>query len=366
MASIAYTSSRIFTGTQWLEQHAIVVQNEKVEDIVHLSGLNPGIEVRDFGTNTIIPAFADLQLYGAHEKLLAVYPTADTVQKTYEYSRAGGAAYCMPTVATNSNEVFLASIDAIKEYWKQGGKGVLGLHIEGPWIHPAKRGAHVERFIHPPTMKEVEDLLAYGKGVIKMITLAPEVCDKKIIQRLKKEGIIVAAGHSNATYEEATEAFENGVSCVTHLYNAMSPLQHRAPGLAGATMNHEVVHASIIPDGYHVDYPAIAIAKKVMGDRLYMITDAVTETTQGIYEHHLKGDRYEANGVLSGSALTMLKGFKNLVTNVHIEVDEAIRMCSLYPARVMQQTDRFGKIENGLEAKLLVINEALEFVEMID
>ena len=120
-------------------------------------------------------------------------------------------------------------------------------------------------------MKEVAELLAYGKDVIKMITLAPEVCSKEIIQMLLSNGIIVSAGHSNATYRQAMEGFDEGISTVTHLYNAMSPLLHREPGLVGASMDHLSVMASIIPDGYHVDYPAIRIAKQTMQHRLFAI-----------------------------------------------------------------------------------------------
>ncbi len=122
----------------------------------------------------------------------------------------------------------------------------------------------------------------------------------------------------------------------------MSPLQHRQPGLAGAALDHEKITASIIPDGHHVDYAAIRIAKKAMQERLFVITDAVTETGSGFYQHTLVGDKYESGGILSGSALTMNKATKNLVDHCCIELDEALRMCSLYPARVMGMDDRLG------------------------
>jgi N-acetylglucosamine-6-phosphate deacetylase len=178
-----------------------------------------------------------VQIYGAYGKLLAAYPEADSLFKLNEYCRKGGAAFCLPTIATNTLEVFHRSIDAVRDYWKQDGKGILGLHPEGPWINPIKRGAHIESLIHSPSLKEAEELLNYGKGVIKMITLAPEVCSKEIIDLILSHNIIVSAGHSNATYNEAIQGFENGITTVTHLYNAMSPLQHRAPGLVGATLD---------------------------------------------------------------------------------------------------------------------------------
>ena len=177
--------------------------------------------------------------------------------------------------------------------------------------------------------------------------------------------MILSAGHSNANYQQATNSFERGISTVTHLYNAMSPLHHREPGLVGATLAHSNVRASIIPDGYHVDYAAVAIAKKIMGERLFAITDAVTETSLGPYRHQLAGDRYECNGVLSGSALTMHKAFKNLVEHVQLSVEEALRMCSLYPAQLLRCDHEFGKIAPQATGQFLVLDKALEIVEVI-
>jgi N-acetylglucosamine-6-phosphate deacetylase len=145
----------------------------------------------------------------------------------------------------------------------------------------------------------------------------------------------------------------------------MSALQHREPGLVGATFNNENVMASIIPDGHHVDYAAIRIAKKVMGERLFVITDAVTETNKGHYQHHLVGDKYESAGILSGSALTMIKAFQNLVKNAGVEPGAALQMCSLNPSKVIGKERELGKIEKGFKSWMIVINEKMEFVKMI-
>ena len=247
-----------------------------------------------------------MQLYGANNRLLAVYPDVQTVADIVHYCKRGGAAWCMPTVATNTYEVIFKCIDAIREYWNNNGKGALGLHVEGPWISMERRGAHNPDWIFSPTIEQVKELIDYGKGVIKIITLAPEVCTPQIMEFIQSQNIIVSAGHSNATYEQAIETFnKTGINTVTHLYNAMSPLQHRAPGLVGAVLDYPLVKAAIIPDGHHVDYAAIRIAKKILGERLFAITDAVTATTEGWYKHELEGDKYTSNGILSGSALTM-------------------------------------------------------------
>lgn len=355
----AYIANKIFTGENWISGHAIITEGGKIKELVPVGSLPSSIATDVFDNCMLAPAFIDLQIYGASGKLLAVYPETDSLVKLNAYGRKAGTAYCMPTVATNTIDVFYKCIDAIRDYWNGNGKGILGLHIEGPWINPAKRGAHIESLIHSPSLKEVDELLSYGKGVIKIITLAPEQCDKEIIDRILSDNIIISAGHSNATYEQAKTGFANGITAVTHLYNAMSPLQHRQPGLTGATLDDASVMASIIPDGHHVSYAAISIAKKVMGKRLFAITDGVTETIDGFYPHQLAGDKYEASGILSGSALTMEKALKNLVEYVGIELSEALRMCSLYPAQVIKMDRIVGRIAPGYNADIVVVDNGL-------
>jgi N-acetylglucosamine-6-phosphate deacetylase len=360
-----YTADRIFTGDTWLNQQAIVTNAGVIDEILPSSSSLERGSVEKFPGCLIAPAFMDLQIYGAQKMLFAVYPETDALVKLKEYCNGGGAAYCLPTVATNSTDVFYKCIDAVRSYWNSGGEGILGLHIEGPWINAAKKGAHIESFIHSPNMDEVRELLEYGKNVIKMITLAPEVCDEKVIDYILSNDIIISAGHSNATYEQAKNSFQQGIQTATHLYNAMSPLQHRKPGLVGAIFDSNVM-ASIIPDGHHVDYAVIRIAKKILEDRLFVITDAVTETNEGYYQHYLAGDKYESAGILSGSALNMNTALQNLVNYVGIQIDEALRMCSLYPARVAKREHELGRIAAGYKAKLVVLDKKMQLVKLIE
>jgi N-acetylglucosamine-6-phosphate deacetylase len=361
----AYIADRIFTGTAWLTDHLVIVEDDRIADVVLSSSVTGGVEIIKFEGSVLVPAFIDLQIYGAFGKLLAVYPEANSLSRLNEYCNKGGAAYCLPTVATNTYDVFYRCIDAVKDYWSEGGKGILGLHIEGPWINKTRRGAHIESLIHSPSLQQAMELLEYGKGVIKMITLAPEICSPEVIEYILSHHIIIAAGHSDATYHQAIHGFENGITNVTHLYNAMSPLHHRKPGLAGATMDHLKVMASIIPDGHHVDFAAIRIAKKAMQDRLFVITDAVTETKEGPSRHYLAGDKYEVDGILSGSALTMGKAYFNLVKYAGIEPGEALRMCSLYPAHVMKRDHELGRIATGYRFSVAAVNEQTESAEVL-
>lgn len=358
-AAKAILSKQIFTGEEWLNGHAVIVKDGIIDSVLPVQTIPEGIAVEDFPDKILAPAFIDLQVYGAHEKLFAVYPDAASLHLLKDFCNKGGTAFCMPAVATNEAELFYRCIDAIRTYWQQGGSGILGLHAEGPWINKLKKGAHIESLIHTPSLKEVESLINYGKDVIKIITLAPEVCSKEIIDLIHSHGIRIFAGHSNATYEEAMKSFDSGVTAVTHLYNAMSPMQHRSPGLVGACFDHQKVMASIIADGHHVDYAAIRIAKKIMQQRLFAITDAVTTTNKGYYKHQHEGDIYTADGTLSGSALTMYKALQNLVNHAGIGLAEALRMCSMYPAQVMGMDDRLGRIEKGYRAAIVVLSEDL-------
>jgi N-acetylglucosamine-6-phosphate deacetylase len=362
----AHEANRIFTGDEWLMDHAILVENGMIKAIVLNKEIPSNSVITSYVSGFLAPGFIDIQIYGAKGSLLAVDPTAESLQQTYEYCKAGGAPYYQPTVATNAYDVFYKCIDAVRAYWHRGGKGVIGLHIEGPWISKAKKGAHIERFIHSPTIEQATALLEYGKGVITMITLAPEMCSTEVIELIQSYGVIISAGHSNATYEEANEGFAKGIHVATHLYNAMSPLQHRAPGIVGSILNHEKVMSSIVADGFHVDFAAIDIASKIMQQRLFFITDAVTETSEGYYRHTLVGDKYESNGILSGSALTMAKCVRNAVKEAGIELSEALRMAGLYPAQVMKLDKQLGRIVPGYKASFVVMNDGLEVLQTVD
>ena len=361
----AYSAQKIFNGTQWLPDHAVVVQDGTVEKVMPVSQLPARMETIHFSNQILAPAFLDVQVYGAGMKLFSAYPDPETLRVMEEQFRKEGTVLCQPTLATNTMDVFKQCIDAVRHYWQRGGKGIHGLHLEGPWLNAEKRGAHVREWIHRPDLEEVRSLLDYGKGVVTMVTVAPEVCSDEVLELIQTYNIIISAGHSNASYQQATESFEKGIPTVTHLYNAMSPLQHRAPGLVGAVLNHPKVKASIIPDGHHVEYAALSIAKKIMGERLFAITDAVTETSIGPYQHQKAGDKYESSGILSGSALSMHQAFYNLVHYAGVDVGEAHRMCSLYPAQVLNIAHRYGKISPHYAAQFVVLNEQLQLMDVL-
>jgi N-acetylglucosamine-6-phosphate deacetylase len=356
----AYTNATIFNGETFIGDHTVITNNGTIETVVHATQLPQGITTIDCQNQLLVPAFLDLQVYGAGGKLFSAYPTTEALQLLAGHNAQSGTAACLATIATQPMDVIEACIEAIKSYWQQGGKGILGMHLEGPFINAEKRGAHVKEWVVSPTVEVVKNLLQKADGVIKMVTLAPECVDEKIIQLFAENGVVVSIGHSNASFGEATNAMNNGATAVTHLYNAMSPLHHREPGLVGAVMQHLSAAASIIPDGIHVHYQAVKIAKQIMGERLFFITDAVTETTVGPYQHVLNTDHYDLpNGTLSGSALTMLTAVSNAVNHCTISLAEALRMASLYPAKVMGLQHKYGRIEKGYTANFALVDKDL-------
>lgn len=366
MTNTAFIAREIFTGHEILTNKAVLVKDEKVFDLVSASHIPGGYLIRELKEYMLAPAFIDLQLYGGNGKLFSTELTTDSLDATYEYCLQGGCTRFMITMATNSIEKFLKGIEVVRQYWSGGGKGLLGLHLEGPYLNPIKKGAHIEKFIKKPTLEEVKMLLEKGKGVFRMMTLAPEQCDPEVIELLLKNKILLSAGHSNASYGQAINGFYQGIQAATHLFNAMSALQGREPGMVGAIYDHPDAMSSVVCDGIHVDFASVRISKKIMGERLFFITDAVSEVRHGEYQHVFKGDRYTLpDGTLSGSALNMLQCVKNGVEQVGIPLPEALRMAALYPARLMGLEKKWGSIEPGADAHFVLIDDQLNLKQVI-
>jgi N-acetylglucosamine-6-phosphate deacetylase len=357
-----YTNARVFVNNNWLHNASVTVKGGRIDAINAVA--DKDATVIDCGGNLLIPALLDLQLYGAGGRLFSAYPDPLSLQKLAEENKKAGVAACLATIATQPLPVIYECIEGIKHYWQQGGRGILGMHLEGPFMNPVKRGAHNPEWIHAPSVKEVEDLLTAGKDVIKVVTLAPECCDEVIVKMFVDAGVYVSAGHSNATYKQAEKFSAQGITLVTHMFNAMSALHHRDTGLPGAAFEDKKLTASIIPDGIHVSYSALKIAKQQMGERLFFITDSVTETNIGAYQHRLNNDHYcTADGTLSGSAITLLQGVKNANLYAGIRLEECIRMASLYPAKAIGIQKDYGSISPGRIANMLLVNKDLELLE---
>lgn len=358
---LAFYNGRIFTGDRFLNGYAVLVKNGFVESVLPAVDLPADVDRYDLQGNLLVPAFIDLQLYGGNGLLFSQSLNEEAILATDAYCVSGGCTRFLLTLATNRLDIFLKGIDVAKTFVQKNQEtGLLGLHLEGPYINPVKRGAHLLEHIKQPTIEEVKLLIDKSEGIVKMMTLAPEQCSDEVIQLLLDNNIIVSAGHSNATYEQATAAFNKGITTATHLFNAMSPLQGRELGMVGAVYDHATAYSSMVCDGFHTSYAAVRISKKMMQERLFLITDAVTEVAEGAYQHVLNDGRYVLpDGTLSGSALTMAKAVENSVHKAGIEFDEALRMASLYPARAAM-LEGFGKIEEGYKADLVVTTDSCQ------
>lgn len=351
---LAFTNARIFTGAETTDGKALIVRGNIIDSITDPYNIPSGCEIIDCGGNYLCAGFIDLQIAGGGGCLFSADPAPEALAAITASIVSTGTTGFLIAIPTNTMEVYRQVTKVAAE---NPNPALLGLHVEGPFLNPLRRGAHIRELIRPPSREDVEAIVSLSSGVIGMMTVAPEVCSREIIQLLNEKGIVVAAGHSNAGFQEAVEGFRNGITTTTHLFNAMSQLHHRDPGLPGAVFQTPGVFASIIADGIHVDYNMVSIAKKLMGDRLFLISDAVEENRRGEYMHIRKEDRFTLpDGTLSGSALTMMKAVENCVRHVSIPLEEALRMATLYPARVMGLTGR-GRIEAGYRADLVVFND---------
>jgi len=351
---LALVNGRIFNEEQIYDQHALLIDGNKIVGIIPENEVPEDFTHRDVEGANISPGLIDLQIYGTGDDLFSAELTVESIHRIEQNLLRQGCTSFMLTLATNTLELFN---EAIGVYAQSNPKVALGLHLEGPFLNVAKRGAHPAELIQKASLASLQSVLEGKEEYVKMMTVAPELTDQGCIDYLNEKGVIITAGHSAATFKEATFAFNNGIPAVTHLWNAMSALHHRDVGIPGAAFNHAKVNASIIVDGIHVDFEAVRISKEMMGERLFLITDAVAKCDKGIYQHVFNKDHYTMpDGTLSGSALSMLKAIDNCVNQVGISLEESLRMATLYPARLLGRSD-LGNLNPGSVANVLVFNQ---------
>ncbi|MBG6235051.1 N-acetylglucosamine-6-phosphate deacetylase [Pedobacter sp. CAN_A7] len=355
---IAITNGKLFTKHGLAADQTVIIENGAIKAIS--DGTIPAdYTTIDAGGSYIVPGFIDLQIYGSGGNLFSAFPTVETLRQMDADLISKGTTGFLVCLATNSMEVFYAAIDAAKAYRAEA-KAFMGLHLEGPYLNPKRLGAHIPEFVHLATLAEVKALIEYAEGTVKMMTLAAELQDEEVINYLREQGIVLSLGHSDATFEQATDAYNNGFTTTTHLFNAMPSIHHRAPNLPVALFSHPKAAASIIADGQHVSYEMVKMSYKLLKERLFLITDAVTACEVGPYQHRLVGTKFTmADGTLSGSNITLLDAVKNCVNHCDIPLGEAVNMASLHPARVMGMAEHIGVVEPGKSANLLLLNEEL-------
>jgi N-acetylglucosamine-6-phosphate deacetylase len=355
----ALVNATIYSGEEKLEGKALLIDNGIIQAIVEAAEVPKNAQVKDLDGQFIAPGLLDLQIYGSGGHLFGGKPTIEALAQMEADLSMQGCTGFLATVATNSPAIVEQAISAAKTYRKNNKGNFLGLHLEGPYLNPKRKGAHPQEFIKKATLSELKQWVNQAEGEIKIMTVAPELQEPEILDYLASENITISAGHSNATYEEATNFFTGKVKAATHLFNAMPPLHHRDPGLVAAIFKQKPF-TSIIADGIHVSFPIIEIAKRQLGDKLFLITDAVTQTEEGIYPHIRESDRYVMpDGTLSGSCISMWQAVKNCVNFAGIDLEEALRMGSTYPAKVIHVEDRIGWVKPGYQANLIIFDKEL-------
>lgn len=361
----AITNAVIFTGEETLRDKALVIEDDYIHSIADLDQIPASSALINLSGQFIAPGLIDLQIYGAGRKMFGSTPSVEALAEMENVLLGQGCTGFLAAVATNTPAVVEQAIRAAKEYRKISIGNFLGLHLEGPYLNPACKGAHPEQLIKKGSLDELRSWINQAEGEIKMMTIAPELQDQDVINYLDQQNIIISAGHSNATYEEAVRFINNPVRACTHLYNAMSKIHHRQPGIIPAIFEKKP-YASIVADGIHVSFPMISMAKRELSDRLFLITDAVTATSDGIYPHVFKGDRYTMpDGTLSGSCLTMMKAVENCVKHINIPIEEALRMGSLYPADLIGTSGKTGKIRPGYKADLVAFTSDFQITATV-
>lgn len=367
----ALTNCIIYTGHERLDNHAVIIDGEIIKDVCPISELPATITRHDLKGAVLSPGFIDLQVNGCggvqfnDNKENVTLKNLEIMQKANQ--RTGCTSY-LPTLITCSDDLMKHGISVMAEYLKDHKNQALGLHLEGPYINVIKKGTHNPEFIRQPSAEMIDYLAAHADAITK-VTLAPEMVDKRFIYQLKEAGIIISAGHSNATYEEAKLGFKAGIRFSTHLFNAMPYISGRGPGLVGAIYDTPEVYAGIIADGLHVQWANIRNSKQLKGDKLILVTDATApagiDPQTGEMDHFIFAGKtiyyrdglcVDENGTLSGSSLTMIDAVKNSVEHVGIALGETLRMATLYPARAIGVDATLGSIVPGKIANLTAFN----------
>jgi N-acetylglucosamine-6-phosphate deacetylase len=321
-------------------------------------------ELHEYPGCFIAPGFVDLQVNGSYG--VDVASEAGRVPELSRKLLATGTTSYLPTLISSTLALYRETLPILSDLAREGvldGAEVLGVHLEGPFIDADKKGAHSAAHIVSADVGLLGELLELGP--VRMLTLAPELeSATELAEMAVGHGVVVCAGHSNASFELAYGAFEGEVAGVTHLFNAMSPLHHREPGLPGAAFGHPRVACGIIADGRHVHPEMIALAFRALGpERLYLVTDAIAAAGMEPGEYplatrrvHLKeGVPKLEDGTLAGSLLTMNEAFRNVLAFTRCTVPEAVLMAAATPARLIGEGGRKGRLASGYDADVTVL-----------
>jgi len=361
-----YAPEILISGT-FVTDHIVIIEDDTIVDLIHKDRLPGGIEIDKYDHGKLVPGFIDIQVNGGGGVLFNDAPTVATIETMGAAHRKFGTTTFFPTLISGELDEMERAIAAVDAAIKQGVPGVAGIHLEGPFLNAEKKGIHDARKFRRLDENAINLLSSLSRGRT-LVTLAPEMTYPDFIARLVAAGVTVSAGHSNATYEQAMQAVDAGVTGFTHLYNAMSPLQSRAPGLVGAAFAATDSFASLIADGYHIHPAALNHAIRTKGvEKSILITDAMPTVGSAKKEFWLGEERITARngkcendaGVLAGSDLDMAAAVKFVASHTDCTLEDAVAMASLSPARFMKIDHALGEITIGKKANFVLLDENL-------
>ncbi|HEY7688340.1 MAG TPA: N-acetylglucosamine-6-phosphate deacetylase [Dongiaceae bacterium] len=368
MQRLALISAEIFDGTAYHRDSALLVEGGKVRALVPQSQIGSDWPAHRLAGGLLAPGFVDAQVNGGGGVLLNDRPTVDGIRTICDAHGRFGTTSLLPTLITDTPAVTEQAIATIGQAMKAKVPGCLGLHLEGPFLSPERHGAHDPDLMRLMSEADADRLLGIEIAPL-LVTISPERVPAAIIRRLVDGGIIVSLGHSNATYEQVESAVQAGARGVTHLYNAMSPLTNRAPGLVGAALDSRELWCGLIADGHHVHPAAIRVAlrSKRRPGRIFLVTDAMSTVGSDLQAIELNGRKVHRrggvlmleDGTLAGSDLDMMSAVRFMVRSAGIALDEALRMASAHPAEFLGRSD-IGRIAPGARADMVHIDDALK------
>jgi N-acetylglucosamine-6-phosphate deacetylase len=367
----ALINARVLAAQGWRDDVAVIVEGERIRGLAGTRDIPVDIRTHDLSGRMLLPGFIDCQVNGGGGILFNNVATVEGIRAIGAAHRRFGTTGFLPTLISDTIDTMRTAIAAADAAIAEAVPGVLGVHLEGPFISRERKGVHAEKFLHAPDADElrVAESLQRGKT---LLTVAPECMAPDAIRNLVAAGVIVAAGHTNADYATVRAALDAGVRGFTHLFNAMSPLTSRAPGVVGAALDDPDSWCGVIVDGHHVHAASLRIALRAKPrGKLFLVTDAMPPVGAGNPAFVLDGETITARdgicqtaaGTLAGSALSMIDALRNTVEMLGVPLEEAARMASTYPADFLGLGATHGRIEAGFRANFTVVDRDLRLTE---
>jgi N-acetylglucosamine-6-phosphate deacetylase len=366
----ALVGARIFDGERFLDDHVVIVEGVRIAGVVPYAERPHGGDEVDLGGGLLAPGFIDVQVNGGGGALMNDHPSVEVVARIAESHRKYGTVGVMPTLVTDAPEKMPSAIAAVREARRRF-RSVLGIHLEGPFLDPARKGAHNASFIRPIEPSDIEMIAGADCGAV-MLTVAPNRVPADAIRALAAHGVLVSLGHSEAVYEEAQAGIAAGARAFTHLFNAMSPFQGRKPGMVGAALDAKDAFVGIIADGRHVHSASLRIAFAAKPrDRMMLISDAMPPAAGGPDSFLLQGRRVArvdgclrlSDGTIAGSVITMDEAVRYCVGTVGVTLADALAMASRTPATFLRRDRDLGRIAPGYLASLVHLDDELRVRE---